>query len=222
MSRISKEEYERLVEGGKVLEEQSFGVKVWLLPDERIVKLFRTKGIVTSARIYPYSHRFARNARRLAARGVSVPEVLEIFHCPQIRRHGVIYQRLAGKAFRDLLDERSDPSLIEKLAAFLAELHEKGIYFRSVHPGNVLLLEDGQLGLIDIQDVRFRPWPLSLGERARNFCHLYNSDLQSAALRAAGYEVFVDSYLQALPRGGDYRRRLKLKIMANEKAWERR
>ena len=220
--RISRTEYEALIRDARVLQEEVFGVKVWLLPDERVVKLFRTKRLITSARLLPYSTRFARNARRLRRRGIRTPEVLDTFHCPEIERHGVIYRRLPGESFAELLSRRRDASLVTRLAAFLAELHEKGIYFRSVHPGNVLLAEDGALGLIDLQDVRFWPWPLSQNARARNFRHLFASDPNSLEVRAFGYEPFVERYLQALPRGDSYKRRLKPKIMAYDRSWERK
>jgi tRNA A-37 threonylcarbamoyl transferase component Bud32 len=220
--RISRAAYETLVADARILQEESFGVKVWLLPDERVVKLFRTKRLVSSARLVPYSTRFARNAARLRAHGIPVPEVLETFHCPDIERHGVIYRRLPGETVAALLQRRRDEKLVAKLAVLLAGLHEKGVYFRSVHPGNVLLTEAGSLGLIDLQDVHFRPWPLGQWARARNFRHLFNSDPQSQGVRDFGFEPFVDLYLEALPRSDNYRRRLKPKIMAYDRAWENR
>jgi len=220
--RISRAAYEALIADARILQEESFGVKVWLLPDERVVKLFRTKRLISSARLVPYSTRFARNAARLRARGIRVPEVLDTFHCPGIERHGVIYRRLPGETVDGLLQHRRDDALVGKLAAFVAELHEKGVYFRSVHPGNVLLTEEGNLGLIDLQDVRFRPWPLGRQARARNFRPLFNSDPQSQGVRDFGFEPFVDLYLEALPRGDSYRRRLKPKIMTYDRAWESR
>lgn len=64
---MSLARYRQLTADAKVLEAQSFGVKVWLLPDGRIMKLFRLKGFFSSGRRYPYNLRFARNARRLQA-----------------------------------------------------------------------------------------------------------------------------------------------------------
>jgi hypothetical protein len=84
------------------------------------------------------------------------------------------------------------------------------------------LTEEGGLGLIDLQDVRFRPWPLGQRARARNFRHLFNSDPQSQGVRDFGFEPFVDLYLEALPRSDSYRRHLKPKIMAYDRAWENR
>jgi len=219
---ISKDDYEKLVDGAKVLEKQSFGVKVWLLPDQRIVKLFRIKRSMSSGRLYPYNVRFAGNARRLLNRGVAAPNILETFYCPDIQRHGVIYDLLEGTPFFELMPDAADDELFQQFAVFLGQLHEKGIYFRSVHPGNVLLRKDGSMGLIDIQDMRFWPWALAKPVRARNFRHLFNSDYHSQVMRDYGFDKFADLYLQELPRGDAYKQRLKPMIMAWDRAWERK
>lgn len=219
---MSLSTYEELTADARVLEQQSFGVKVWLLPDGRIMKLFRLKRRWSSGQLYPYNLRFARNARRLRAREIAAPKVRETFHCAAIDRHGVIYDLLEGETFRDLFAAGGDDSLYAVLAGFLAELHRKGVFFRSVHPGNVLLCPDGSMGLIDVQDVRFRPWPLNRASRARNFRHLFNSDEQSLEVRAFGFGRFVDLYLDAVGGSQAYTERLKPKIMAYDRAWERR
>ncbi len=220
--QMSLATYEELTADAKVLEQQSFGVKVWLLPDQRIIKLFRLKRAFSSGRLYPYSTRFARNAKRLLSRGIAAPKILETFYCSAIERHGVIYELLEGESFHDLFPEGDLDDLVPRFAEFLAILHEKGVYFRSVHPGNVLLRPDHSMGLIDIQDVRF--WPLALPQslRARNFRHLYNSDQHSLVMRNYGFEKFVDLYLQALPRSEAYRQKLKPRIMAYDRAWQRK
>ena len=217
---MSLARYRQLTADAKVLEAQSFGVKVWLLPDGRIMKLFRLKGFFSSGRLYPYNLRFARNARRLQARGVAAPKIREVFYCEEIRRHGVIYDLLEGESFHDMFAAGADDDLYVTLAGFLAELHRKGIYFRSVHPGNVLLRPDGSMGLIDVQDARFWPWPLNAVSRARNFRHLFNSDDQSLEMRAFGFERFVGLYLNAVDGSPSYKQRLKSKIMAYDNAWE--
>lgn len=222
MKVISEHEHQELVADAKVLEEQSFGVKVWLLPDQRIVKMFRLKRPISSGRLYPYNTRFANNARRLVARGVSAPNILETFYCPDIQRHGVVYDLLEGVPFFELLPDATDDSLFRTFARFLGELHDKGIYFRSVHPGNVLLRKDGSMGLIDIQDVRFWPWQLGKKTRARNFRHMYNSDYHSKVMRDFGFERFVNLYLEELPRSDSYRQSLKPLIMEWDRAWERK
>jgi len=195
--RLDAREYARLVAGGRVLERDGHGVKVWWLPGDRILKLFRVKRWFTSARLRPYHVRFARNAARLARLGVAVPEVERLVRIPHLKRQGVLYRVLPGRTFSELLAPEPPLDLLERLAAFLAELHRDGVYFRSVHPGNVVLCDDGRPGLIDLQDVRFRSRPLTTGERARNFRHLY-AGRHAEPLRRWGVEPFLELYLEAL------------------------
>src|SRR5690606_7954122 len=65
------------------------------------------------------------------------------------------------------------PALARQLGEFIARLHQQGVMFRSLHLGNILLDDDGQLGLIDIADMRCWPWPLNRWQRARNFVHFF-------------------------------------------------
>ncbi len=197
--RIGETQYQALVADAQVLQQENYGVKVWLLPDGRVLKLFLVRRRISSARLVSYAARFERNARRLRRRGIRAPEVLDRFYCAAIGRHGVVYRRLPGEPLEKLLEKGADEGLLRRFAVFLSELHDKGIYFRSVHPGNVLLMDDGGFGLIDVQDVRFRPWPLGAGLRARNFRHLFGSRDHSSGLRAFGWERFADLYLDALP-----------------------
>ncbi len=61
---------------------------------------------------------------------------------------------------------------MEQFGELLAKLHASGIYFRSVHLGNVLVQPDGQLGLIDLADMRISHFALSLHKRQRNLKHM--------------------------------------------------
>ena len=51
---------------------------------------------------------------------------------------------------------------------FVIGLHDRGIYFRSLHVGNVVYTPDCRLGLIDFADLRIYPWRLGRYLRARN------------------------------------------------------
>lgn len=211
MRLLSRQAFERLVSGGELLRRDLHGPKVYQTADGRVVKLFRIKRWWRSSMFYPYSLRFLRNARRLARRGFRCVEVDEVFYCHAIRRHGVIYQRLEGEGLDRLLPEagkRAD-ELFCRYARLLAELHARGVFFRSPHPGNVLLLADGGLGLIDVGDMRFPPWSLRLEDRRRNFQHLLRSSEFREALRWHPAQAFVDTYLQASGLAADDRNRLR-------------
>lgn len=49
----------------------------------------------------------------------------------------------------------------------VAKLFDHGMIFRSLHTGNVIVMPDGELGLIDFSDMRFYPWSLGRTLRQR-------------------------------------------------------
>ena len=198
MRFLTKAAYEQLIDGAELLRSDSFGPKVYQTPDDLIIKLFRVKRWWRSSVFYPYSLRFLRNSRRLLKRGIICVVVEEIFYCHAIKRHGVVYRRLEGTPLDTLLG-RTDGAARElyvEYAKFVAALHADRIYFRSLHPGNVLRMPDGRFGLIDIGDMRFPFFPLTRNQRRRNFQHLLRSAEFSEVLRHHPAEVFIDAYLE--------------------------
>ncbi|MDS4014681.1 MAG: toluene tolerance protein [Candidatus Accumulibacter sp.] len=169
--------------GATVIEADSFGEKVLLLVDGSMLKLFRRKRLLSSAAWYPYAERFADNASALRQRGIPVPEVIDVFRIPSIGRDAVHYHPLPGRTLRQLRREGLDPSREARLkTAFthlLVELHEKGVYFRSLHLGNVVCTPDGRLGLIDIADARMSRRPLRRHQRIRNLQRLLKTAEES-------------------------------------------
>lgn len=194
---IGKEQWNELIENASILQRENRGIKVYLLPGQHVIKLFRVKRILSWSFVYPYSMRFARNSKRLRARGIPTVQVERVFYCHSIKRHGVIYSLMPGQSLHDLLSKQSpDPQLMKELADFMFRLHTKGVYFRSLHLGNVIRMPDGRLGLIDIADMRFRPWPLISNARARNFRHLFRSTDYNQPMLEYGYRNFMRDYLQ--------------------------
>lgn len=196
MKRLSLDDYETLVRGAQVLAENPLGPKVFRTWDGRIVKLFRRARFCSSALIWPPAARFVRASRRLAALGVASVAADGAFRIPEIGRHAVIYREIPGEVFRAAITrpERCD-ALITALASFLAELHAKGVYFRAVHFGNIVVTRSGELALIDISDARIKGGG-SLGPslRTRNFKHLFSCPEDAAALREFGLERFLALY----------------------------
>ena len=169
-----------------------------LCKDDRIIKLFRIKRLLSLSFFYPYSVRFARNARHLNRVGIPSVQVEQLFYCPSIRRHGVVYPLLQGETLDHLLEESQDEDgLMSQLAKFIAELHKKKIYFRSLHLGNILQLPDGRLGLIDVADLSFSLTPLSIWQRRRNFRHLLRRPEHRVVFEQFGIDRFIEYYLDA-------------------------
>lgn len=201
MQSIDHSTYEALRKGAQVLEADGSGDKVLRLADGRMLKLFRRKRLLSSALFFPYAQRFANNTRALQQRGILCPQVIAVYRIPSIERDGVYYSPLAGHTVRQLQGcAEDDNSLRMQLGRYFALLHEKGVYFRSLHFGNVVLTPDNQLGLIDIADLRCQTRALSDSKRLRNFAHLlrYKEDRQWL-LGDDGGDTFVEGYRQALP-----------------------
>ena len=199
MRFLDANEYQALIQGAKLLREDGYGPKVYQAPGGRIIKLFRIKRWLSSSVIYPYNLRFLQNSRRLQRMGIICAEVDEVFYCHAIRRHGLVYRRLDGTPLDELLfsaDERAR-HLFREYAVFVAMLHMRRIYFRSLHPGNILLLPEGGFGLIDDADMRFPRLPLSQARRRRNFQHMFRSVEFRNALDLLPGALFVTAYLEA-------------------------
>ncbi len=195
---MPKAEYLALHQGAKILEQDLYGEKVLLIENQKIIKLFRVKRFWSSSIFYPYSLRFSQNAKKLQQLNIPTIQVERQFYCWYIRRYGIIYPLLEGEPLALLLPQQ-DQRLYLKLARFIAHLHNLGIYFRSLHPGNILLLKNGQMGLIDIADMRFKKY-LSNSECKRNFWHFFRYPEYHAYFESFGWHSFLQEYNQKLHR----------------------
>ncbi|QEU06313.1 bifunctional O-antigen ligase/aminoglycoside phosphotransferase family protein [Pseudomonas oryzihabitans] len=171
-----------LCEKAKVIEADGLGPKVLKLADGTFLKIFRRKQWLSSANLSPYGQRFARHAQALTERQIKAPAVLDLFRLPN-GATAVRYHPLPGTTLRQALldaDTATRRQLVLKAGYFVGQLHERGVYFRSLHLGNVLLLPDEDLALIDIADMRLFSVPLSTHMRQRNLKHMqrYPQDRQ--------------------------------------------
>ena len=178
MQALTQADYLKLREGAKVIEQDGHGDKVLLLPDGTYLKLFRRKRLISSAAIWPYAQRFADNAARLEQLGVPCPRIISVYRIHEIERDAVHYHPLPGLTLRQLRDGEGDcpEDIRERFWAFVDKVHDLGIYFRSMHLGNVVLTPEGELGLIDISDMRIKKKPLSKYLRDRNLKHINKED----------------------------------------------
>lgn len=191
--RISALRLQRLLDAAHVLERDPFGVKVAQLPSGTILKLFRRKRRLSSAAWRPYGQRFVQNAIGLARCGVPTVQVRAFFQCPEAGRHVVAYRPLAGEVLRHRLAGGGSVDWAQ-LARFMAELHRRGVYFRSLHGGNIVCLPGGGFGLIDIADLRLLRPPLGVARRTRNLRPLLR-DAFLQALRLPGeFGEFIEAY----------------------------
>jgi hypothetical protein len=198
MQELSLSEYRSLTHLAEPLAselvEGNISHKVLQLPDKSILKLFRLKRFLTSARLFPYTKRFQRNVARLESLDIPTVEIRAVYRIPAIKRTAVHYRFLTGMTLRDYCTTNGmNPQIAEKFGLFFAFLHRSGIYFRSIHFGNLVLTADNRLGLIDVVDMRFRRGSLGKGLRIRNLRHLFRYDTDIDSL-APFRHIFIETY----------------------------
>jgi len=178
LKTLPLENYLALREGATVLESDGFGDKVLQLADGSFLKLFRRKRLISSAAWSPYAQRFADNGQALEDRGIPCPRIITVFRITALSRDAVHYHPLEGRTIRQVVLDGISPGARQALKTefnrFVRRLHDLGIYFRSLHLGNVVLTPAGDLGLIDISDIRVHRKPLSAFWRARNLKRMEN------------------------------------------------
>ncbi|AMO57904.1 hypothetical protein EZMO1_3964 [Endozoicomonas montiporae CL-33] len=185
--RLSGRDYQVLRQGAEVIEHDGDGDKVLRLADGSFLKLFMVKSRFSSARLLPYSVRFATNADKLHRMNIPTVTIINCYRIPSIARTAVHYQPLPGKTLRQVLsglNSEERQKLLADNARLIARMHRLGVYFRSAHLGNIVQQPDGTLGLIDIADMRFSCGTLKKELRLRNFRHM------------ARYEVDVNYLLE--------------------------
>jgi hypothetical protein len=199
---------------GDVLERKQGEVAVMVHRDAAgravVTKVWRRQRSWLVSLVRPYHRQFRRALQELPARGVRVP---------RYRAHGrvrgsdvrfVMYEWLEGEVLRARLREVD----LGRLAAMVADLHARGVYFRGLHLGNVVQDTDGQLGLIDVQDVRLRRRPLSARMRARNLGILCAHPWDRAFLSPKRCSELVLAYCRAAGLGVADTARMRARVHA--------
>ncbi len=193
---LTTEMFEAHLHSSEVLEQDTHGLKVVRLSDGNILKIFRIKSIFSIARIYSYARQFCRNASKLKALNIPTVTVVKLFHLIGTNKSAVQYQPLEGLTLRQVAqNQQFNDELLKKLGQFVATLHAKGVYFRSLHMGNIVLTPLGEFGLIDIADLRVHPKALGYYKCMRNFRHFFRvkSDIQT--IDKNDWTIFVNAYI---------------------------
>ncbi|AZF29990.1 Oligosaccharide repeat unit polymerase Wzy [Pseudomonas sp. R4-35-07] len=193
---IKPQAFDQLCSNAHVIEADGLGPKVLRLEDGSFLKLFRPRRWYTSGSFNPYSERFASNSEQLRTLDIPAPHVLGLYSLPDASS-AVAYTPLPGLTLRQALqslDSSLRESLVERFGRFMAQLHERGVYFRSLHLGNVLLMDDGEFGLIDVADLRIFPSPLRYALRQRNLRHMQRYPQDRNWLFETHFEQLVKGY----------------------------
>ncbi len=87
MDNFTQTEFEQEVKDAKVLEPGHQGPRVYLTPENKIVKVFRPKRRLTSNFLVPYALRFQRASEQLAWLGLDAATVESLGRCREMKLH---------------------------------------------------------------------------------------------------------------------------------------
>jgi len=188
---------QQLTANAQIIEEDGLGPKVLRLIDGSFLKLFRRRRWYTSGSFNPYSERFAINSMQLRNMGIATPPTLDLYRLED-GSCAVHYSPLPGHTLRQVMQGITAPAvrqaLVERFGKFMAQLHEQGVYFRSLHLGNVLVMDDGEFGLIDVADMRIYPSSLSPSLRQRNLRHMQRYTVDRRWLFEEHFQALLQGY----------------------------
>lgn len=214
---MTQAELARLQASGKTLEQDERGIKVTLLPDGNMLKVFRLRGWFSSSLIYSNARSFCRNAQRLHERNIPTVNIIKLIHFKRSTNTAALYQPLAGKTLNTLVkNNQLTVHHCEALGIFIANLHEQGIHFKSLHFGNIVLSPQGDLGLIDIADMRIFPWALHTSTRLRGFKRLFRYQQDIKLLGMDNLAMMINAYVHAANISVKQQLRAKLNLMTQQ------
>jgi hypothetical protein len=159
-----------------------------------IIKIFNVRGYISSGFFNTYASRIIKNSIRLTEHEIPSIEITnELAFQYNKRLSGVSYKYIPGKTYRDL-GNKITKEMIADLAKYISIIHKKGIYFRAMHLGNILL-HNKKLFLIDIAKIHFYPWSLFIFTRARAFRRMikYQDDIKHFGLM--NYKNLISEYM---------------------------
>lgn len=159
-----------------------------------IIKIFNVRGYISSGFFNTYASRIIKNSIRLTEHEIPSIEITnELAFQYNNRLSGVSYKYIPGKTYRDL-GNKITKEMITDLAKYISIIHKKGIYFRAMHLGNILL-HNKKLFLIDIAKIHFYPWSLFIFTRARAFRRMikYQDDIKHFGL--INYKNLISEYM---------------------------
>ena len=210
---MTQAELATLQTSGKTLEQDERGIKVTLLPDGNMLKVFRLRGWFSSSLIYSNARSFCRNALRLQKSNIPTVKIIQLFHFRGSTITAVLYQPLVGETVNDLVrSKKLTENNCKELGGFIAQLHHLGIHFKSLHFGNIVLSTQGKFGLIDIADMRIYLWSLWLNTRIRGFKRLlrYQNDIN--LLGKANLATLINAYVDAAHLSSARKQRLTAQL----------
>ena len=209
---ISFSEFESICSNSEILRWKNTLPRLMRNNGNLILKIWNRKNKLSSDWIYPYYLRFVRNARKLRSRGIIAPNVQSITKVRKTGLHIVTYEEMAGSSVRNILQHDKYTIPLKELALFIATLHKKGIFFTSLHLGNIIRLDSEDFGIIDVANTHFFVFPLGIHSRARNLSHFLSYTDDVDLLRQKTNGDIIEKYLTHLNISSEAKEKLSTLI----------
>lgn len=143
----------------------------------------------------PYALRFSENAVRLQNNGIRTPSVDPLQYCKEYDAYILTYSKIPGENTR-ILANLNHQFIIPRIAEYIASIHHKGIFFRSLHLENLLYDDIHGFALLDIVDVKFMTRPLHNFLRYRNLKHMFRIADDREFWQKYGVHQFMNIYFE--------------------------
>lgn len=144
----------------------------------------------------PYALRFSNNAENLQKKGIRTPIIDSLQYCQDYNAYILSYAKIPGENTR-ILANKNYHAIIPLIAQYIASLHHKGIFFRSLHLENLLYDDNDGFALLDIVDVKLNQRPLNVLLRYRNLKHMFGIYDDRDFWKKNGIHEFMDIYFKA-------------------------
>ncbi len=197
MDNFTQTEFEQEAKDARVLEPGHQGPRVYLTPQNKIIKVFRPKRRLTSNLLIPYALRFKRASERLSQLGLEAAAVELLGRCREMNLHFVVYPLLPGSSIRALnTDPEKQAKAMARLPSYLCRLHHQGVFFKGFHLGNIIWQPNSRFALIDFQSIKLRKKAISVVDREKFFRNILRYPQDYQLIKQSGIESFFDQYLQ--------------------------
>lgn len=217
---ISPEHYQQLTQDCHVLKTSRNKPAILLSNNNTVIKHIYHRSGFSSSTLWPYAIRFMHNSQQLQAMGFIVPEVINAFRSHELHCDIITYTRLEGSSVRELWLNNQHNAL-HAMPAFIAKLHQSGIYFRDLHLDN-LLFHNNQYALIDLASITIKKTrirqhasqtkPLTLSMRGRNFQHLFSKQEDQIIFADFTPELFLALYQESAQLTPKYFEKLRSQV----------
>lgn len=201
----AKDDWFRVISHATLIHGTPERPKVCRTPDGFIIKWFYPRPGISTDKIFPYAKRFIRHSLQLEQKGIESVQVQAWLYDPQTSAHIILYPALEGMTVRDAMTTELATQVMDGFVDYVVDMHERGVFFRGIHLGNVLVREveqgEGEIpglaySLIDITDCRVKHNKLNRWERVRNLKHLFSNLVDNEIYTAYGVQRFIDRYIE--------------------------